>query len=424
MISLVNKNIDRWQPIAWWLCVITLPWLDKLNNASLILLTILWAVEGDFKLKWQRLKAATWAWPFLLYYLLLVAGMLFTEDRSNGFFTLEKKITFFVLPMIVATGRLLDEKFVGFLKRSFVYSCSAVVFLCLGLATYSYLHGGTFANFDFHTNENFTLFHPDVSSAWMHFSYIQLAQWAGIHPGYLSMYLVFCLVILFTENYQTGIQKNIHAFLGCVIVGFLVLLASRMAMLAFICAAVYLSITKMKEKDWKAMLLIFSVSVMMSFLLWLNPVARFRVIEEPMITTYQADQTVMDWNSVSYRLLEWQGSWSVIRAHWLAGVGTGGSKEAMDIFYAHYNKSTVDLGLNAHNEYLQVWMESGLIGLLIFFICLLSGLFQFRNNPSYVSFILIFSLMALTESVAERQKGIVFFMLFQVLFLGLVNKKK
>src|SRR5438105_8194252 len=97
---------------------------------------------------------------------------------------------------------------------------------------------------------------------------------------------------------------------------------------------------------------------------------------------------------------------------------------AMDNFYSLYNSSTRGLIHNAHNQYLQVWMESGLIGLIAFLCCLFAGLFRLRNDPAYVSFILIFSLMCFTESFGERQKGIVFFTLFQTLYLGFERKSK
>jgi hypothetical protein len=63
-------------------------------------------------------------------------------------------------------------------------------------------------------------------------------------------------------------------------------------------------------------------------------------------------------------------------------------------------------------------MENGLLGLLAFSLCLWAGIFRLYKDSSYVSFILIFSLMCLTESIGERQKGVVFFTFFQVLFLG------
>jgi len=423
MNFLTKENPDRWHQLAWWLCVVTLPWHAWANNISLIFLTILWFADDDFKLKWQRLKAAKWTLPFLLYYLVLLIGMLYTHDVSRGLVMLDKKIIFIAFPIIIATGRVLSMNFLGFLKQSFVYTCVAVVLVCLVLAAYSFIQGNPAENFDIRTNEHFMLFHPGVSSVWPYFSYIELAQGVGIHPGYLSMYLVFCMVILFTENYQTKTERIINSIVGFMIICTLVLLASRTATLAFICSIIYIVLKKIQEKQFKVYMPIILSSVLLGLLLWLIPVARFRLIEEPMITKYKANTTVMDWNSVSYRLLEWQGSWAVIKANWLAGVGTGGNGKAMVHFFDHYNKSTAGLDLNAHNEYLQVWTESGLPGIFTFLLCLTVGLFPLRNDLSYGSFVIIFSVMCLTESMGEWQKGIAFFCLFQALYLGSKREK-
>jgi len=423
MNFLTKENPDRWHQLAWWLCVITLPWPAVTNNISLIFLTILWLADGDFKLKWQRWKAAKWTLPFLLYYLILLIGMLYTDDVSRGLVMLDKKIIFLAFPIIIATGRTLTSEALEFLKRSFVYSCSIVVLVCLVLAAYSFFHGDPVENFDIRTNEHFMFFHPGAWPIWPYFSYIQLAHWAGIHPGYLSMYLVFCMVILYTENYRTRAEWIMSSILGFIIVCVLALLASRTATLAFFCSVIYILVRKNQEKQFKVYLPIVLSSALLGFLLWLIPVAKFRVIEEPMITKYKADTTVTNWNSVSYRLLEWQGSLSVIRANWLAGVGTGGNGKAMAHFYEHYNGSTLGLVLNAHNEYMQVWTESGLFGVISFLLCLMVGLFPLRNDSSYGSFVIIFSLMCLTESMGEWQKGIAFFCLFQALFLGAEREK-
>jgi len=418
MNFLAKENPDRWHQLAWWLCVITLPLPPVVININLILLTILWLADGNFRMKWQRLKEAKWTWPFLIYYLILLIGMLHTTDVNRGFAMLDKKIIFLAFPVLFATGRVMNTEFFGFLKRSFVYACSVVVLVCLVLASRSFFYGRPIENFDIRTNDQFASFHPDASSAWPYFSYIELAHGVGIHPGYLSMYLVFCLIILFSEDYQTRTDRIIHGAIAFLIVCTLPLLASRTATLAFICSAVYIVVKKIQERQFKIYIPIVFAVVFFGLLLWLTPIARFRVIEEPLNTKYKADTTVTNWNSVSYRLLEWQASWSVIKANWFAGVGTGGNSKAVAHFYEHYNKTTAGLDLNAHNEYMQIWTESGLPGIFTFLLCLTVGLFPLRSDPSYISFIIIFSLMCLTESMGELQKGIAFFCLFQALFLS------
>jgi hypothetical protein len=393
------------------------------NNMSVIFLTIVWFADGKFVLKWKRLKSSTWSWPFIIYYALLVIGLAYTKDFENGLFTLDKKISFLALPVIMSTGKTLHKEFEEFLKRSFIYSCCIVIVLCFPIGAYYSLHNGPIANFDISTSENYKAIHPDASPVWMYFSYIQLTHWAGFHPAYLSAYLVFCLALIFTLSYSSKAQRNIHISLGVLIACVISLLSSRMAILAFIGSSIYLMVMKAEERKIKKIFPIVSMSIVLILVLWLNPVARFRVIEEPIITNYKTDRTVTNWNSVNYRLLEWGGSWSVISANWFNGVGTGGWKLALNNFYANYNSSTVGLELNAHNQYLQTWMENGVLGVLAFLGCVCVGLPRLRNDSSYVSFILIFSLMCLTESFGERQKGVVFFTLFQALFLGFERQK-
>src|SRR5882724_3308961 len=125
-----KENPDRWFNLAWWLCVVTLPWLDMLNNICLIFLTLVWLADGGIVKKWNQLKASTWVRPFFLYYLVIIIGIIYTTDVDNGLFTLDKKITFILLPLVAATGRPLSKDVFGFFKRSFVYSCTLVIFVC------------------------------------------------------------------------------------------------------------------------------------------------------------------------------------------------------------------------------------------------------------------------------------------------------
>jgi O-antigen ligase len=258
----------------------------------------------------------------------------------------------------------------------------------------------------------------------MYFSYIQLAKTVGMHPAYFSMYLIFCLTILFTEKYSSKRQEIIHLLLTLLISAFTAMLATRAAIIAFVVSAIFLVIGKIRNRQSVASLSIFIVAASIGFLVVFNPVARFRVIEEPMRTNYVANTSVTEWNSVSYRLVEWQGSWSVINDHMIFGVGTSGWKVALLDFYSNYNSSVAGQMLNSHNQFLQVWMENGILTLFVILFCIFGFVFRPPINQKYVAFILIFSIMCITESILERQKGIVFFTMFQTLFLVSANKSK
>ncbi|MBS1683010.1 MAG: O-antigen ligase family protein [Bacteroidetes bacterium] len=408
--------------IAWWLCAVTLPWLDTAFNISLILLLIFWLAGGGvFYL--NKLKNANWVWPMFGYYAVLLAGMIYTQDIDNGFFTLEKKISFIALPIFAITGRPLEERFITLLKKSFVYSCAVIMLFCVVATSIHFSSGGSFGNFNLFTTDNYNNLHPEAPSMWMHFSYIQLSKWASLHPGYFSMYLAFCVIILLTEEFHSTSTKIFHYGLALAMSVFIAMLSSRMAIIAFFCTCFYLiGLKKRKQIIIPILFFLSTVGMLLAF----NPVSKFRVIEEPLKTTYLADTSVTQWNSVNYRLLEWHAAWSVITDHPILGVGTGGGTQVLTAFYSHFNQSTIGLQSNAHNQFLQSWMELGSIGLLAFVSCLVGPLILSKSysNAQYISFIVIFSLMCLTESVGERQKGVVFFAFFQTLYLGLERKTK
>ncbi len=86
---------------------------------------------------------------------------------------------------------------------------------------------------------------------------------------------------------------------------------------------------------------------------------------------------------------------------------------------------------NFHNQYIQVFAELGIIGLLILLIMLAANLKKGLKNKDFVhiAFAILMISLFLTESFLWRQRGVVFFTLMYCLFnAGLIpesyNKKK
>lgn len=415
MNFLSKENTDRWHHLAWWLAVVSMPWFDALNSACVFFLALMTVCDQGFFPRLSRLKEKKWAWPFFAYYLLLILGLFYTPDFDNAISSLGQKLPFVIFPLVAVTGRPLNDSALRLLKFSFVYSCLVVVIVSLAVATVNFLSGNGAANFDPNTTANFAALHSNASRLWMYFSYIQLSRWADLHPAYFSMYLVFCLAILATEKENSKGEMLWYLGVRIVIAGFVAMLATRAAVIALVLSMIFLIWKKRGAPAVQTLV----VAAVVALLLWFNPVARFRIVEEPLKTTYKVDPSVAQWNSVSYRLLEWQASLSIISGHLLFGVGTSGWKSAMNNFYTNFNSSTVGLTYNSHNQFLQTWMENGFFALLVLLVCIFGPLFQLKGDPSYIAFILIFSVMCMTESILDRQKGIIFFTLFQSLFLAI-----
>ena len=417
----MNKfSYDRIYTAAWWFCVVTLPWTIPLNSGAIILLGLVWLTEGAPAEQWHRLKNATWIVPFILFFAMHVIGLLYSQDYKIGSFELEKKLSFLVIPIIAASGRTLPKSSIDLLKKGFVHSCLTIVLVSILLSLNTVLsHPDSLPqNFDPQTSQLFHQLNPDASPWWEYFSYIQVGEWIDIHPAYFSMYLVFCIIIVVQDMLKV-MKIN---YWGCAVIAillfFITLLSSRIAILSLPIVMLYLlyHYSGYPYRRYIAMTGIFIALLVV--LVWLNPVSRFRILQEPILTSLHIDQSKTEWNSVSLRLLEWKGSLHVLSESWLLGSGSGDAQAELQKYYVNFNESTAGLTYNAHNQYLQTAMELGLVGFVLLMICFIPSMVSaLQQNPVQVAFILLFCLMCLTESILARQKGIVFFTLFQSIFM-------
>jgi hypothetical protein len=75
-----------------------------------IVLAVNWVVEGDFLVKWNRLKQRRSLLIIGLFYLVHLAGMLYTSNFSWGFHDLRIKLPFFVFPLVIGTSTPLNKQ--------------------------------------------------------------------------------------------------------------------------------------------------------------------------------------------------------------------------------------------------------------------------------------------------------------------------
>jgi len=74
--------------------------------------------------------------------------------------------------------------------------------------------------------------------------------------------------------------------------------------------------------------------------------------------------TNLEDTSISYRFEIWQTIWPVVKDFWHTGIGLG--SDAVKRVTENYEIITKSTPLHAHNLYLQVWLETGIVGVLSF----------------------------------------------------------
>lgn len=382
---------------------VTLPWNIYLNSLSIILLSFSWLMEGNITGKLQRVKTNPLIILFIVFYALFILGMFYTENLAAGKFNLEKKLSLFVLPVVLGTTRHLDRSLLHAALKFFVASCMAASFLCLVNGLYHYI----------------------VFNDHSYFFYENLSSVLHSHPIYFAAYLCFSMLILlhFTMRNFNLVKRHQRIFLILALVYlfmFIVLLSARMVLLfLFLYMISFTAFSLAKKRKMKSVYFIIAL-ICVTFILLISGSdflrERFTKLVETDLSVTQGGKE----NGLTIRLVKWKCSTEGIFENPVLGTGTG---DAVDYLVSCYERKNFwgmypQYRFNSHNQYLETALTLGLLGLSVFILCLFLPFMEaIKNNEHlFLSFLALFSFCCITESFLERQQGIVFFTFFVSLF--------
>lgn len=415
------------------LTVGTLPFSVRLCSWAIILLTLNWIIEGQFTSKWQRLKKNRLIWLFSGFYLLYVVGLIFTEDMATGLFNLEKKLSLFIFPIVLGTSHQLSAREIKYIFNTFIAVCiSAIGISFLLLLFDSSIPDPVHVNFDYLNEQKFREAFTGSAETWSLFSYIGFGSIIHLHPTYFSLYITFAIGLLFAQHYNSfdgysSIKKAALILIMLVMITTLVFLSSRIVLFSFLIiflATLFWFFFIQQRKSLRGAAYSFALSLFIASLIYINPITRFRLVQEPLNSGFSYAETSKDWNSFNLRILQWSSSIKIIKVNWLTGVGTGDIQKELNEEYAAFDLGIFDLNLNAHNQYLQTALGVGLVGILFWIFSLLYPFITAwkENFTIYLYFIFLFSMCCLTESMLEMQKGVVFYSFFNSLLIFQVDQ--
>ncbi len=331
----------------------------------------------------------------VIFYFLYCVGMLYTADFSEGFKDLSIKLPFLLLPIIacltpkrsITKGRLWNM-FLAFALGLFIMQIYS-----LGMAL-----GNAFSGDAFNIKE---------------ILYTRLAR--KIHSTYFSLYtcIAFLMFYLIPLKYLAKSPKKafVLKFIAMLWLSvFNVLLSSRIGIIAMllICLAVLFNEVILRKKYLKSFYyLLISFVFVASFFVVKNYNNRYANIVSKTQVNEKVETKIVD--SVSQRSFIYGNIDEMIMKNPFFGVGTGDVKNELQNFYS---EKGVDFGmyLNAHNQFLQIIIAIGVLGLICFLTILffLSYPLCFRNGLILLFSVGIVCVFMMTESVLERQQGVHF----------------
>ena len=381
-------------------------------GVAIVLVMSLFAffVLGDVRTGMKTLVSNKWTYVFLLFFFLHALGYFFSDNKKEALTAIEIKLGFIAFPLLLFTQEF-NRIDIRKVLRFFAYGTVVCTLFNVTRAFYFYLF----------QHESKYLFYSE-------FSFF-------MHPGYFAMYCVFSIMILSVLgiNYFKAAKHNVLLVIMCCLVLALgvFMSASKMGMLSlFVLLPVLLFYVLFKRKKYillAAIIVLVSLSSFFVLRTDFAPVQRLRNAFDFAGSGRVIDKTTSESNAV--RVLIWNEAATIIKNNLLLGVTPG---DANDALYTAYEKNgmtgALEKHLNAHNQFLQTTLGTGIIGgiLLVFLTVgvLVAGFT--RREVILVLFGLIITINFLVESMLQTQAGTLFFVFLAPILLvntGNVNKR-
>lgn len=173
------------------------------------------------------------------------------------------------------------------------------------------------------------------------------------NPNMLGEYLIFLIPVAFALflSREEG-MKSLSALFSCFVMGAcLILTWSRGAWLGLMAGLLIFLLMWHHRSLWLILAGIASIPVLPS-VLPASVVSRFTSIGN------------MSDSSTSYRVYIWRATVNMIADNPLSGIGAG--EGAWKRMYPFYTYNGIEAAPHSHNLYLQIWLELGVFGLIIF----------------------------------------------------------
>ncbi|MBL0183801.1 MAG: O-antigen ligase family protein [Chitinophagaceae bacterium] len=353
---------------------------------------------------WQRVFSK----PVLIQASLFLLGLLaisYSSDKSEGFNVTTRQLAILIFPVLFALAPLDMEKYKMDLFCIFGLTCVATVLYLYADAVRTVVY-----------------FHLPVSSLFTTvFMNHNFSLPIGIHATYLSVYIVFSLLVflyLLLKNERPK-QKWICILSSVILFAGLIQLSSRAAFIAFL-MVINLAFPFLLFKGKKRIAFFIAASLVSAgTLLIIVNVDSFKTRYISELKTDLTNDVKIIENSEP-RLARWNAITELVNASPVIGYGTGAEKKLLKEKYFEKGLYISYLNeFNTHSEYLGVLLKTGMVGLLLFLYILYFGFATAIQNRDllFLSFMMIIAIVSVSENILDLNKGIFFYSFFFSFFL-------
>ncbi|MFH0841797.1 MAG: O-antigen ligase family protein [Bacteroidota bacterium] len=383
----------------------------------MILWGLCWVIENysRFRLMMDTRKKYLLLFVFFIsYYLWQAAGLIYSEDIKMGYLNLFGRLSLILFPLVLFYPGERIRKNTGTLLRLFASAAFIYMVYCFLRALFrSIVIDDGVWTFDPHPPEFFWL------------SYFYASQLTlPLHPSYISIYVLMSVMISL-ESWFDHSMKHSFRYVWLIIAVLLAIsiffLSSRAGIIcSLIMIPLYLMIKLKNMGRWRFAWL--GVTLLLISLLPL-------IIKNQRVASLfkkYFNENTREEQPDEPRFTVWNLALKISRQNLLLGVGIGDVRNELVKEYEKNDEQVMaEERYNVHNQFLEVLLENGLIGAILFisiFICMIY-IAVIDRNILYGSFIFLIIFYSLFETILYRLAGVSFFPLFSFLLLHYKNDR-
>lgn len=374
---------------------------DVLNGIVIGVLLLCGILYNPIKEKWTLLKERKHMVFMLLFFVMLGVSLYLSDNTSRGFRYLDTRLALFYFP--VAIGLIyISKSFKEKILMGFAVITTIACFVCL---CYSIYASGFFKRPELLYNDSLTHLIGRQSiyiSLLVNISIFIFSYWIFYKPlgGNKKALLLLAVAFLFSISY---------------------LLASRSMMVVLyaitICFIVYYIFKRKKYLEGATLLMAMLIGIFLIFKFFPQTINRFKELTYTQYnysnkgkeSHYNMEVTKEQWNGANFRLAAWQCGWNLFKQHPFVGVGLGDKRDEL---MKEYEKKDFQFGIatkkNVHNNYLDILMSTGVIGLLLFLLgWILFPIYYSVKKKDWLAVLIIctISFALITEIYFDRTMG-------------------
>jgi O-antigen ligase len=365
--------------------VFTIPLSSSLSVKILLVTTVYWIFltiyERDFSFGFFLQ-----GWDIYLYLLILVIGLIYTDDMPTGLRVLETSLSFFVIPILFQRIRNFAKWNYDRIFLSFTIGLLVACLICLGHALFLFFTDGNVEVFFFY----------------------QLTSVIRSHPTYLAYYIIFSIgyvtYLLFTERNVMPVPIIISSLIFLFVT--LMLTGGRTSFISMLLVFSFFILKYLQEEKTRMKTLTFCMVAFMT-------IGMFAISSMDF-----SDKWKFERDDSWERSVLWESAIKATPGLW--GVGTGDYRKSLNEYYLSHNLTEfADASANSHNQFIEILFSNGLLGLFSFLLLLIRPLYlsgRRRNILGILTFFPFF-IYGMTEVFLGRYQGVVFFAFLHQVFI-------